>query len=212
MSRRRRMNAVASRPAIVRAGAGEDRRPPVFGKSGSQSAASCEFPLCVPPSLGTGFTGRVEPTAAELAPTAQQRDVGGSANGDGTEAATAASHELPAPGEAPPENIEPPPLTATDGDDTETDGLVDAISAILTTGATPAEPGRCACGRRAMGAVPELDGLLLCPRCRKHYNLMLETKAPAPPWPLPATMADNLIEELHAEAIEAARRILENPS
>ena len=31
MSRRRRMNAVASRPAIVRAGAGEDRRPPVLG-------------------------------------------------------------------------------------------------------------------------------------------------------------------------------------
>ena len=56
------------------------RRSPAarFGKSGSQSAASCESPLCVPPSLGTGFTGRAEPTAAELAPTAQQRDVGGS--------------------------------------------------------------------------------------------------------------------------------------
>ena len=78
MSRRRRMNAAASRPAIVRARAGEDRRPPVFGKSGLQSAASCESPLYVPPSLGTGFTGRAEPSAAELAPTAQQRDVGGS--------------------------------------------------------------------------------------------------------------------------------------
>ena len=78
MSRRRRMNAAASRPAIVRARAGEDRRPPVFGKSGLQSAVSCESPLYVPPSLGTGFTGRAEPTAAELAPTAQQRDVGGS--------------------------------------------------------------------------------------------------------------------------------------
>ena len=78
MSRRRRMNAAASRPAIVRARAGEDRRPPVFGKSGLQSAASCESPLYVPASLGTGFTGRAEPTAAELAPTAQQRDVGGS--------------------------------------------------------------------------------------------------------------------------------------
>ena len=32
MSRRRRMNAAASRPAIVRARAGENRRPPVFGE------------------------------------------------------------------------------------------------------------------------------------------------------------------------------------
>ena len=32
MSRRRRMNAAASRPAIVRARAGEDRRPRVFGE------------------------------------------------------------------------------------------------------------------------------------------------------------------------------------
>ena len=55
------MNAAASRPAIVRARAGEDRRPPVFGKSGLQSAASCESPLYVLPSLGTGFTGRAEP-------------------------------------------------------------------------------------------------------------------------------------------------------
>ena len=44
MSRRRRMNAAASRPAIVRARAGEDRRPPVFGKSGLQSAVPCESP------------------------------------------------------------------------------------------------------------------------------------------------------------------------
>ena len=32
MSRRRRMNAAASRPAIVWARAGENRRPPVFGE------------------------------------------------------------------------------------------------------------------------------------------------------------------------------------
>ena len=51
MSRRRRMNAAASRPAIVRARAGEDRRPPVFGKSGLQSAVSCESPLSICPTL-----------------------------------------------------------------------------------------------------------------------------------------------------------------
>ena len=80
MSLRRRMNAAASRPAIVRARAGEDRRPPVSGKSSPPSRApklllSSAYPN---PHSGLDFTGRAEPTAAELAPTAQQRDVGGS--------------------------------------------------------------------------------------------------------------------------------------
>ena len=47
MSRRRRMNAAASRPAIVRARAGEDRRPPVFGKSGLQSAVAALNDACM---------------------------------------------------------------------------------------------------------------------------------------------------------------------
>ena len=37
-----------------------------------------EFRLYPDPHSGLDFTGRAEPTAAELAPTAQQRDVGGS--------------------------------------------------------------------------------------------------------------------------------------
>ena len=57
------------------------RRSPAAGFRGSPACKvrpRVSPPYNVPPSLGTGFTGGAEPAAAELAPTAQQRDVGGS--------------------------------------------------------------------------------------------------------------------------------------
>ena len=79
MSRRRRMNAAASRPAIVRARAGEDRRPPVFGE-----VRLAKYGLVrVPPIMSHPHSGldsqdelnRLRPNSPQRR---NERDVGGS--------------------------------------------------------------------------------------------------------------------------------------